>query len=223
MKIEFEIDKNTDETKVVIYAKQMNEEVKNIMNKLENNNNPESIMGLLDDMNYILDLKDIESFFTEDSKVFARKDSKKYRIKKRIYELEDFLSNTTFVRISNSEIVNFNKVDINGSGIVTIGNYFHSGFGCLIETQSHNYEGETIPYDKTFRRYEVHIKDFVWFGDRVLICGNVTIGEGAIIAAGSVVVKDVPDYAIVGGNPAKVIKYRDIEHFIKLKQQGAFL
>ena len=128
MKIEFEIDKNTDETKVVIYAKQMNEEVKNIMNKLENNNNPESIMGLLDDMNYILDLKDIESFFTEDSKVFARKDSKKYRIKKRIYELEDFLSNTTFVRISNSEIVNFNKVDsLDIQGRITIILKFTSG------------------------------------------------------------------------------------------------
>lgn len=128
MKIEFEIDKNTDETKVVIYAKQMDEEVKNIMNKLENNNNPESIMGLLDDMNYILDLKDIESFFTEDSKVFARKDSKKYRIKKRIYELEDFLSNTTFVRISNSEIVNFNKVDsLDIQGRITIILKFISG------------------------------------------------------------------------------------------------
>ena len=128
MKIEFKSDKNIDETKVVIYAKQMNEEVKNIMNILENNNNPENIMGLLDDKNYILDLKDIESFFTEDSKVFARKDSKKYRIKKRIYELEDILSNTTFVRISNSEIVNFNTVDsLDIQGRITIILKFKSG------------------------------------------------------------------------------------------------
>lgn len=150
-----------------------------------------------------------------------------WRAKHRLGSYGDHLRVNTNCSLSSNVFVgshvNFNKVDINGSGKVTIGNYFHSGFGCLIETQSHNYEGETIPYDKTFRRYEVHIKDFVWFGDRVLICGNVTIGEGAIIAAGSVVVKDVPDYAIVGGNPAKVIKYRDIEHFIKLKQQGAFL
>lgn len=128
MKIELKVDKNIDETKVVIYAKEMNEEVKGIMNKLESSNNSESIMGLLDDMNYILDLKDIESFFTEDSKVFARKDSKKYRIKKRIYELEDFLSNTTFVRISNSEIVNFNKVDsLDIQGRITITLKFKSG------------------------------------------------------------------------------------------------
>ena len=101
MKIEFKVDKNIDETKVVIYAKEMNEEVKNVVNKLESNNNSESIMGLQDGMNYILDLKDIESFFTEDSKVFARKDGKKYRIKKRIFELEELLYNTSFVRISN--------------------------------------------------------------------------------------------------------------------------
>lgn len=56
----------------------------------------------------------------------------------------------------------------------------------------------------------------MWLGNRIFVTGNVTIGEGAIIAAGFVVVKNVPDYAIVGGNPAIVIKYRDIEHDKKL-------
>lgn len=117
---------------------------------------------------------------------------------------------------------NFNQMEIKGEGEVSFGDYFHSGYGCLIETDSHNYEGTKIPYDTTIRRYRIVIKDFVWFGDRVLVCGNVTIGEGAIIAAGSVVVKDVPDFAIVGGNPAKVIKYRDIEHFMELKKKKLF-
>jgi acetyltransferase-like isoleucine patch superfamily enzyme len=57
----------------------------------------------------------------------------------------------------------------------------------------------------------------------VIIIPGVTIGEGAIIAAGSVVVKDVPDFAIVGGNPAKIIKYRNIETFNRLKADGKFL
>ena len=58
---------------------------------------------------------------------------------------------------------------------------------------------------------ELIICDDVWIGTRVTILGNVkTIGKGAIIAAGAVVTKSVPDYAIVGGNPAKVIKYRRI-------------
>lgn len=82
--------------------------------------------------------------------------------------------------------------------------------------------GGKIPYDDTVIKKTIIIKDCVWFGDDVLVVGNVTIGEGAIIAARSVVCKDVPDYAIVGGNPAKLIRYRDIEHFKKLKQQGCF-
>ena len=51
---------------------------------------------------------------------------------------------------------------------------------------------------------------------------GVTIGEGAIIQAGSVVVSNIPDYAIAGGHPAKVFKYRDIEHYTKLKSEGKF-
>ena len=92
----------------------------------------------------------------------------------------------------------------------------------MIISQNHNYEGEAIPYDKTYVLKNINIKDNVWFGNRVIVMGNITIGEGAIIAAGSVVCKDVPDYAIVGGNPAKVIKYRDIEHYSKLKAEGKF-
>ncbi|MBQ7736125.1 MAG: acyltransferase [Bacteroidales bacterium] len=118
---------------------------------------------------------------------------------------------------------NFNGMKILGDGTVTIGNYFHSGMECMMITQNHNYEGEAIPYDETYIRKNVNIGDCVWFGNRVTIVGNVNIGEGAIIAAGAVVCKDVPDCAIVGGNPAKVIKYRDKEHYYKLKAEGKFL
>lgn len=48
-----------------------------------------------------------------------------------------------------------------------------------------------------------------------MILSGVTIGQGAIVAAGAVVVKDVPPYAVVGGNPAKIIKYRFPEEIIK--------
>ena len=52
------------------------------------------------------------------------------------------------------------------------------------------------------------VDDDVWIGENVVIMSGVHIGQGAVVAAGAVVTKDVPPYAIVGGVPAKVIKYR---------------
>lgn len=120
------------------------------------------------------------------------------------------------------EYCNFNGIKILGEGKVTIGNYFHSGIECMLITSNHNYEGSAIPYDEKDICKDVTIGDCVWFGNRVTVVGNVNIGEGAIIAAGAVVCKDVPDCAIVGGNPAKIIKYRDKEHYYKLKAEGKF-
>lgn len=119
--------------------------------------------------------------------------------------------------------VNFNGMRIMGGGKVTIGRYFHSGIENLIITQNHNYDkGNAIPYDSTYIYKDVEIGDFVWFGSRVMILPGTKIGEGAIIQGGSVVHGEIPPYAIAGGNPAKVFKYRDIEHFKKLKAEGKF-
>lgn len=117
---------------------------------------------------------------------------------------------------------NFNGFTVQGGGKLQIGNYFHSGVECMVITSNHNYEGDAIPYDKTNICKAVKIGDFVWFGNRVTVVGDVTIGDGAIIAAGAVVTKDVPPYAIVGGNPARIIKYRDKEHFERLRQEGKY-
>ena len=56
---------------------------------------------------------------------------------------------------------------------------------------------------------KVTIENDVWIGANCLILPGVTIGEGAVVAGGSVVTKDVPAYAIVGGTPAKIIRMRD--------------
>lgn len=119
--------------------------------------------------------------------------------------------------------VNFNGMKIRGKGKVVIGNNFHSGHDCLMITDNHNYDtGSAIPYDSTLTIKDIRIEDNVWLGDRVIILGGVTLGEGSIIQAGSVVTKDVPKYAIAGGHPAKAFKYRDIEHYEHLKGQGRF-
>lgn len=108
-------------------------------------------------------------------------------------------------------------------GGVKIGDYFHSGTNVKIMLGSHDYQcGDKIPYGSRYTRKQVVIEDFVWLGSDVTISGNVHIGEGAIVAIGSVVVKDVPRCAIVGGNPAKIFKYRDIEQFDKLKAEHKY-
>lgn len=107
-------------------------------------------------------------------------------------------------------------------GGVEIGDYFHTGRDLTILSSNHNYNGQAIPYDATYVKKPVTIEDFVWCGSGVKILPGVTIGEGAIIAMGAVVTKDVPPLAIVGGNPAKIIKYRDEQAFNGLKQQKKF-
>ena len=59
------------------------------------------------------------------------------------------------------------------------------------------------------------LHDDVWIGTNAIVCSGVEVGQGAVIAAGSVVSKNVPPYAIVGGNPAKIIRYRFDEPIIK--------
>ena len=108
-------------------------------------------------------------------------------------------------------------------GGVKIGRYFHTGRGLTVFSSNHIYNNDNyIPYDSVSLDEPVIIEDFVWCGANVTIMPGVTIGEGAVIGGGSVVVKDIPKYAIAAGNPAKVIKYRDIEKYEELKKKGSF-
>lgn len=119
--------------------------------------------------------------------------------------------------------VNFNGLTITGKGRVVIGNNFHSGSESLFITDNHNFDtGTKIPYDETYIVKDIIIEDQVWLGRRVMVLGGVTIGEGAIIQAGSVVTSDIPKYAIAGGHPAKIFKYRDINHYKECKEKKAF-
>ena len=110
---------------------------------------------------------------------------------------------------------------------ISIGNDVMFSWGCTIvdsnmhSTNSQERLKDTLDAAKKFKEHRlgqntnysavksapIIIKDKVWIGFNSIILKGVTIGEGAIIGAGSVVTKDVPDYAVVGGNPAKIVKY----------------
>ncbi len=107
-------------------------------------------------------------------------------------------------------------------GGVTIGSGVIISRGAEIWTANHNYDSDdlqSLPYDRRFILKPVSIGDNVWIGSRVTIIPGVSIGEGAVIGAGAVVTRDIPSLAVAGGNPAKVIKYRNKEVYEKLKAE----
>ena len=101
-------------------------------------------------------------------------------------------------------------VNCNVRGPLEIGAYVNMGPDVRIITVNHNTERTDIPMkgQGSLPPQKVTICDDVWIGARVIILPGVTIGKGSIVAAGAVVTKNVPEYAVVGGVPAKVIKYR---------------
>lgn len=113
---------------------------------------------------------------------------------------------------SNVKLGKYSSIGINcsiGSETV-IGDYVMMGPDVYIFTVNHETSDTLIPMKKqgntTVRG--VTIGNDVWIGARSIILPGIKIGDGAIIGAGSVVTKDVPPYAVVGGNPAKILKYR---------------
>lgn len=107
------------------------------------------------------------------------------------------------IHIGNNTVVNrFTYLD--GRVPLYIGDNVNISHYTLIQTLTHD------PQNPDFVCLEkpVTIGDHAWLGARVIICPGVSIGEGAVVAAGAVVTRDVDPYTIVGGNPARFIKNR---------------
>lgn len=102
-------------------------------------------------------------------------------------------------------------VDCHVVGPVRIGNDVMMATGVIVLTQHHRFDRLDVPM--RLQGYHppepVTIGDDVWLGARAIIMPGVSIGRGAIVAAGAVVTHDVPAYAIVGGVPARVLRYRN--------------
>lgn len=97
------------------------------------------------------------------------------------------------------------------SGHIIIGNDVMMGPNVTMRTYSHAHDRLDIPMNQQGFEPErvMHIGDDVWIGANVIILPGVNVGSHCILAAGAVVTKSVPDYAIVGGCPAKIIRMRN--------------
>ena len=105
--------------------------------------------------------------------------------------------------------VNINTY-LDGRGGITIGDNVLIGPNCVIASCEHSFGDPHVPICRQPVKYApITIGNDVWIGANAFIKCGVTIGDGCVIGAGSVVTKDVPANAIVGGVPAKVIKFRD--------------
>lgn len=92
-------------------------------------------------------------------------------------------------------------------GPVTIGNHVNLAQGITVSALNHNFEDTRLRIDEQgVNTSEIVIDDDVWIGANAVITAGVHIGRHSVVAAGAVVTKDVPEYSVVGGVPAKVIR-----------------
>jgi len=105
---------------------------------------------------------------------------------------------------------------IRGEGGLTIEDNTHISRNLTLYTINHNYEGECLPYDNSFRSKQVFIGRNVWIGMNVTILPGSHIEEGCIIGAGCVIHGNIPKFSIVGAAPYHFLKKRNIEHYTKL-------
>ena len=116
------------------------------------------------------------------------------------------------IRIGDNVNINPYTTIFGGEADITIVNNVLIASGTSIVASNHSFNNPMISIkDQGMRSIGITIGDDVWIGTGVRILDGVTIGTGSIIAAGAVVNKDVPAFTIVGGVPAKVLKYRNEE------------
>ncbi|WP_067146659.1 acyltransferase [Pseudotamlana agarivorans] len=152
-----------------------------------------------------------------------------YRIKGKLKHFGDLNDIHSSIKIAFPSSVHIGSyvyigpnADINGLGDVEIHDGVIIGPNLVIHSANHTYvNSKYIPYDETFDFKKVTIEENVWIGGNVIITPGSHIGEGSIVGAGCVVSGTIPPLSVIIGNPCRIIKTRDSNHYYKLKSEGA--
>ncbi|WP_339136549.1 MAG: acyltransferase [Candidatus Electrothrix sp. GW3-4] len=112
---------------------------------------------------------------------------------------------------------------LHSMGGIHVGNYVGIGKKSTLVSFAHNYlRPEYLPYDNVITLKPIVIRDFVWIGFAAHVMPGVEIGEGAIVSLGATVTKNVPPLAVVSGNPAEIVGYRNKKQFEMCKENKKF-
>ncbi len=122
------------------------------------------------------------------------------------------------IRMGNHSHINQGCI-LDGRGGITIGDNVSISHRVVLMTGSHDINSKEFKY----KGAPIVICDYAFVGVNAIILQNVTIGKGAVVCAGAVVTKNVPEYAVVAGVPAKIISYRSKDLNYKCKPDTWFL
>ncbi len=129
--------------------------------------------------------------------------------KRLLIQHDFFFRNLRYISLGNYVYIGHHAEILASKKGIKIGNHVMISPYVTLISQNHGYDKRNITMDLQKQTYQkIEIGDDVWIGAHTIILPGVTINTGAIIGAGAVVTKDVKPYSIVGGVPAKFIKYR---------------
>jgi len=167
-----------------------------------------SILWSIVSLQFFIDIAKLSAYFIVNHSIGKRKASigKKTKIHPTV-----ILRQAERIKIGSHCLINHNNVLQAGKamGRIIIGDYVHTGANVMMFAFNHGFDDlETPTILQDYYDGDIVIDDDVWIGAGSVILAGVHIGKGAIIGSNAVVNKDVPDNAIVGGVPAKVLKMR---------------